>query len=270
LGNFGSKQGGNGDGSRHAEELRNYQNPCKLQWYEKFLLGMHKRMGDKTKQDEAISIEQMVALMDKFEEDWKKSLENQNATPSEVREVLFPALFSVLSFSGALRGKEVPLMDIAATREFTASGLEHHVAEKRHGVIALHGRFKNELGERCHLMPLVPITNSGLMPVKWIQRMLDWYEETGVTQGPVFRTGSGMRARQSQFGYSILSRLVKLSEEQPTLFPDKRVDILADYSTMRSFRRGATTRAEILELSEKITDLNKTDGVRWRKQKEEG
>jgi hypothetical protein len=31
---------------------------------------MHKQMGDKVKQDEAISIEQMIALVRVFEEDW--------------------------------------------------------------------------------------------------------------------------------------------------------------------------------------------------------
>jgi hypothetical protein len=40
-----------------------------------------------------------------------------------VQEVLFPALFSVLAYCGALRGEEVPLMDLEATKEFTASGM---------------------------------------------------------------------------------------------------------------------------------------------------
>jgi hypothetical protein len=91
-------------------------------------------------------------------------------------------------------------MDLEATREFTLSGLEHPEPGKRHAVIALHGQLKNELGGRCHLMPLVPKTQSGLMlPARWIERMLAWYAETGVTpRGPVFRTCDGRRARQSQ------------------------------------------------------------------------
>jgi hypothetical protein len=235
-------------------------NPVKSQWYQRFLTGMHKRMGDQTKQDEAISIEQMNALMDLFEKDWQELIRNQRRTPNQTREVLFPALFSVLAFCGALRGEEVPLMDLDATKEFTASGLAHPEDSKKHAVIALHGRFKNELGERCHLMPLVPITNSGLMPAKWIGRMTDWYSELGVTRGPVFRGASGGRARQSQFGFSIWSRLTRVAEERPELFPDRRVNIMMDYSTRRSFRRGATTRAEILDLSETVTNLNN----RWR------
>jgi hypothetical protein len=151
-------------------------------------------------------------------------------------------------------------MDLEATNEFTGRGLEYPEEKKKHADIALHGRFKNEVGERYHFMPLVRVTDSGLMPVKWMQRIIDWYAEAGgVHRGPVFRQS---RAQQSQFAFSVLMRLVKLSENRPDLmFPDsKRVNILTDYSTRRSFWRGATTRAEILGLSSTITDLNN----RWR------
>jgi hypothetical protein len=198
--------------------LKSYvtSNPVKSQWYERFLLGMHKRMGDEVKQDEAISIEQMVVLMDVFERDWEKVMKDKQRAGNQVREALFPALFSVLACCGALRGEELPLMDLEATREFAGSGLEHPDEAKRHGVIAFHGRFQNELGENCHLMPIVQVTNSGLTPVKQMQRMFAWCAETGVTRGPVFRKADGTRARQIQFSCSTLSRLVKVSEEHPT------------------------------------------------------
>jgi hypothetical protein len=82
-------------------------------------------------------------------------------------------------------------------------------------------------------MPLIRVTNSGLMPAKWITRMLEWYAEAGVTRGPVFRGKMGMRARQSQLGYSIWSRLVRASLDKPELLPYKRVHIMDDYSTRR-------------------------------------
>jgi hypothetical protein len=140
-------------------------------------------------------------------------------------------------------------------------------------VIPLHGRFKNELGERCRLIPpVVRVTNFGLMATKWMQRMLNWYAETVVTRDSLFRESNDilrvvrkdnrMRARQTEFIFSISSRLVQVPEEQePALFPDKRVNILTVVSiTRRSFRHGTTTRSEILELSTMITDLNN----RWR------
>jgi hypothetical protein len=147
----------------------------------------------------------------------------------------------------------VSLMDLEATREFTESGLEHPEEAKKHAVIALHGRFKNALGERCHLMPLVRVTDSGLIPAKYGSGSSS--KRTGVSKWI-----RNMRARQSKFGYSIWSRLVRVSEEKTELFPDKRIDIMSDSSTRRSFRRGATSRAEILGLSETVTNLNNT----WR------
>jgi hypothetical protein len=234
--------------------------PTKSQWFSRFMVGMHKRMGDLTKQDEAISVELMVALMDEFEKDWGLVNRDRLATDGEVAEVLFPALFAVTAFCGALRGEEVPLMDFGATKEFTAAGLATAMEERRHGVIALHGRFKNEIGEKCHLMPIAQVTDSGLMPVKWMNRMIAYYDARGIDSGPVFRTWEGKRARQGQFELSILNRLVRLETEKPSLFPDKTVNVMSDYSTRRSFRRGATTRAEILGLPGTVTDLNN----RWR------
>jgi hypothetical protein len=82
-------------------------------------------MGDNIKHDEAILIEQMFALMEKFEEDWQKLAKDERRTPAQSCEVLFPALFLVVAYCGALPGEEVPLMDLEATREFMESSLEH-------------------------------------------------------------------------------------------------------------------------------------------------
>jgi hypothetical protein len=176
-----------------------------------------------------------------------------------VGEVLFPVLFSALACCGALRG-EVPSMDSDAAKEFTKSGPEHGKEELKHGVIALHEQFKNEIGEKVHLMRAVRKTNSGLEPAKWIQRVIDWHAEMGADGGLVFRKGNGMRAPQSQFRFSSLNRSVRVSEEQSGLFPCKNVNILPDCSTRRSFRLGAASRAEIVGLSDTVTNLNN----RWR------
>jgi hypothetical protein len=83
------------------EMLKSYvtSNPVKSQWYEHFLAGMHKRMGNSTQQDEAISIEQMLGLMEVFEEDWQKLMKNHHRTSGQVCDVVFPALFSVLAYT---------------------------------------------------------------------------------------------------------------------------------------------------------------------------
>lgn len=109
-------------------------------------------------------------------------------------------------------------------------------------------------------MPLIPVTNSGdAGQMDQANDGLVW--GSGYSPpGPVFRNATEKRTRQSQFGYYIWSRLIRVLDERPELFPDKRVNILMDYSTRRTFRRGATTQAEILDLSETVTNLNN----RWQ------
>ena len=63
-------------------------------------------------------------------------------------DVLFPALFAATAFCGVLRGAEAPSIDLGATKEFTKAGIATTMEERQHGVIALHGRFKNKVGEK--------------------------------------------------------------------------------------------------------------------------
>jgi hypothetical protein len=96
-----------------------------------------------------------------------------------------------------------------------------------------HGQFKNEVGEKSHLVPVVEVTDSGLKPVLWMKRMSTWYDAGGVESGPVFRSRDGKRTRQGQFELSILNRLVRRLRilEKPELFPDKNVQVMTDFST---------------------------------------
>ena len=71
-------------------------------------------MGDMTKQDEAISVELMGALMAEFEKDWIRVTSGVEKPDAEIAEVLFPALFSVL----ASRGPKVLLCSRLSSRTF--------------------------------------------------------------------------------------------------------------------------------------------------------
>ncbi len=156
---------------RNTSKLTQTSCPTYGEWYERFGLGLHKRMGDVVRQDRAISVEQMVALMEEFEKDWIR-LEGQEGEDEEIEKVLFGALFSVVAYVVGLQGEEVLLMDLAGSRNhFTRAVRKGPNAEGTslaHVVIALLGRFKGEKGEKYHYMVLVIKTKSGLMPAKWI------------------------------------------------------------------------------------------------------
>jgi len=128
-------------------------------WFQRFMLGCHKRMGEKLKQDMGVSIEVMLALMDIFESNYN--------TADETREKLsiaLMAMYCIASFCGGLRGEEVPMTDLGEFIKHAPKGSDESLP---HIVLPLLGRFKGEKGEKHHLLPLAAVTDSGIEPRKW-------------------------------------------------------------------------------------------------------
>jgi hypothetical protein len=231
--------------------------PTNGAWYERFNLGMHSRMGDMVIQDRALASDVMMELMREFEVDWSKLAPANERKEQE--EVLFPALFSILSFLGGLRGEEMPMADLAGMRNHFVSGTQHSDPAKRHVVLALLGRFKGETGEKYHLMPLSVQTESGFRVDVWVGRMIQWYEVQGVNRGPVFRRVNGKRARGGDYEPGILERLERVQERRPDLIP-LEVNLLEEFGVRRSFRRGSNSEALARGVSGPDIDANN----RWR------
>jgi len=74
---------------RGQTKLTSSSSPTNSSWFESFMLGYHKRVGDICRPDRAVSIDLMVAIMNRFEERWVGA----NGRQSAQQEVLFPALF---------------------------------------------------------------------------------------------------------------------------------------------------------------------------------
>jgi hypothetical protein len=235
--------------------------PTMGDWYSRFDKGAHKRMGDLSIQDAAWTPDLIMEVLIEFEADWER-VEGTVMANAERRkqeaEMLFPAIMGEVSYVLGLRGEELPLMDLAGTRKNSARGRLHPT--RKHGVVALLGRFKNEIGENCHLMPVPFETESGLKPMVWLNRMLGWYEEAGIKTGPVFRDKKGERARYGDFEFSFLSRMARVQVKKPELFAKQDCNVFDDYSLGRSGRRSATSRALNVGLAGTIIETNN----RWR------
>jgi hypothetical protein len=215
--------------------------PTNKQWYSRFLHGLHARVGDSTKQDMAISIEVMHALMDSFEKDWI-DCSARGAPDKEKAAILFPALFSIVTFCASLRGEETPLMEVSGALKHFEEGRDHPKPELKHVALSLLGRFKTETGEQSHFIPLVWETRSGLQIGVWIERMVVWYRRLGISHGPVFRKANGKRIASSAYSFEILSRLQEIQRKHPELIA-KSVNVFEDYGIRRSFRRGSDAEA---------------------------
>jgi len=231
--------------------------PTTGDWFERFALGMHKRMGDNVKQDEAISMPTMLELMKIFEQDYQAMSKGGNS--DKIAEVLFPAAFVVIGYCAALRGEEVPMMDLVGTRDLYDAGIHHKKEELRHVVIPLSGRFKNEVGELYHIIPLVLETTSGLKPGVWVGRLLEWYAQREITNGWIFRDEHGFPVRAADYDYEFCRRIAEVQLQQPELIqPD--LDVYDIYSLRRSLRRGSDSQAIAQNVDPADIDLNN----RWR------
>jgi hypothetical protein len=101
-------------------------------WFERFMLGCHKRMGDMVVSDYAISVEIFQEMLAGLEEDF------QEATTITARDQLTEfANLVIFGFCCGLRGEEIVKVDDAGFLKYLEVS-----------VVPLLGRLKGEIGER--------------------------------------------------------------------------------------------------------------------------
>ena len=150
-------------------------------------------------------------------------------------------------------------MDLGKAQELHPKGMRE-TGTRQHTVIPLVGRFKNEVGEQCHLIPLAATTASGLQPGRWMDRMLRFYDRQGIRHGPVFRTTEGKRAKAAAVEPTIMDVLEEIQEADDGLILGSVV-VRKDYGMARSFRRGSDSHAINMKVDSRDIDMNN----RWRK-----
>ena len=70
--------------------------------------------------------------------------------------------------------------------------------DQSHVMVTLKGIFKGEKGGRCHMMPLVDVTDSGIEIIKWVGRWFEiMVEDGGITETWVFHNGYGEQMKIS-------------------------------------------------------------------------
>jgi hypothetical protein len=129
--------------------------PSYSYWFERFMRGVHKHMGEEVHSDFALSIRVLHKVLGHLDQEW--STANNMEKCKDVVEI---ACFFVLTFCLGLCGEEVVKMDIAGFLTYFDAGKNH--AEHPHVMVTLLGRFKGETEERWHLLPIVWRTRTGI------------------------------------------------------------------------------------------------------------
>ena len=97
------------------------------------------------------------------------------------------------------------------------------------------------------------VTASGLQPLKWVKRLLHCIEEAGSRSNWLFQKLDGARMTMKDFEIRFYDCLVDIQSRRKDLIAEE-TDVSDVYFLARSFRRGATTRAQLAKVSE--ADVN--------------
>jgi len=224
--------------------------PTYGEFFERFMRGMHKRMGEIVKPDRAVSLATLIEIQSNLERDWDNH-------PDIREQISREASFYLISFCCALRGEEVPMVDLYGTIKHWEDGGQ---AEIKHLVVPVLGRFKGETGETYHLLCTIDRTSHGLEPRKWVGRYMQILMSRGIQNGPLFQDVNEGRLRASYFEPQFFHRLSQVQHSNPELL-SQDIEVEEEFGISRSFRRGATSEAVNNGVRPDQIDANN----RWRK-----
>lgn len=227
--------------------------PTDTEWFTRFIAGTRNRMGVRIRQDLAISIEVMLRIQNLFEIDWGMS-----NTKAERRKICEGACFCLFAYCGSLRGWEVTKTVLGHLRNQCCQG---EGTTPGHVGLPLSGRFKARPGMIQNLLiPIAATTRSGLEPLKWAVRLIQELEEEGVTSGWAFQDDKGRQMKMSNLEERVFEKLQKAQDDVDSGLIPKEIDVEEDFGLARSFRRGATSRAQAAGVRPEVVEwIN-----RWR------
>ena len=82
-------------------------------WFERFIVGMHKKMGNEVHQDKAVTLEVIHKLIDGLEDEYVRGTSDRD------KEIIVDmGVFILASFLAGLRGEEILKLVLGETRDY--------------------------------------------------------------------------------------------------------------------------------------------------------
>ena len=216
--------------------------------FTRFTQGCLARMGKDVRSDMALDPEILHLILSNLNNEW-----NNSGTSSErKRWISLVGCYLLITFTCSLRGNEGFMMDLY--------GLISHIKDGRsdvvtpHVVIPLLGRFKNEVGERLHLMLSVNETKSGFQVRMWVERFLRILMNEGKRDGPVMCNEDGFLTESGRVNREFREQLAIVQSTRPDLIKPN-LDVFDLYNIRRSLRRGSSSIVRRERVDQDIIDL---------------
>jgi hypothetical protein len=131
-------------------------------------------------------------------------------------------------------------------------------------VITLLGRFKDEIGESYHLIPIMASTPRVLHPRKWVGRVLEEYQKIGIQRGCMYRNADGTWLKIKKLNQNLTK--TRIDKHQKTRYNYSKKWCGWRVWCSRSFWRWGTSEATNKGAPDTVIELN----GRWRKSNQGG
>jgi hypothetical protein len=222
--------------------------PSNSIWYQRWSKGCETRMGYIIKQDRALTIDLFFAMISM----WSKLIVEAPEDSSQRLYYCMGLSYLTITFTASLRGNEGMKLDIGALMSHWDEGRienikpsQHKYKMPPHVLIPLRGRFKGETGERCHLLPLVDITKSGINVQQSLSLLLEARKIFGMqNRGWAFVDEKKEKLTFQKMNDIFFDCLERIQlEDVSNLHKLRDINIREEYSINRSCRRGSTTHA---------------------------
>jgi hypothetical protein len=220
-------------------------------WFERFMEGLHRRVGEIKKQDWPLLIEVLQEVEKLLEHEWKKV-----KTLTSQKRIAELGVWFIVGFCTGIRGEENLIVELAGT----ANSLKclDDATMPNFAVMILGITKGNRLSGAKFGIPCVAVTEgTNLKPGKLMKRLVTCIHATGRKTGQLFERKlkpTKLCEYEDDF-FSVLERI-----QSTTNMIDKDLDIREEGGILRSIRRGMTAHALNMGINQ---DLLKAIN-RWR------
>ena len=223
-------------------------------WFSRFMIGIHKRVGEVRRQDEAFTIEIIQEVKKLLEMEWTGLAAEDLVERKRVAEM---GVWFIVGFCCGLRGEEMMLIELAGTR----NSLENMVGGQGHFKLVLSGRTKgNQVSGSKFSFPCVNVTSgTGLNPGVWIRRLVTIRNEEKDTVGRLFFRGTSP-SRLNQYETDFFEVLYNVQATTDKI--SSQVEVADCFGILRSLRRGATAHARNMKVRNEVIEAVH----RWRRE----
>jgi hypothetical protein len=236
---------------------------------------MELRMGSQAQPDQAVRMGAIIHLLYLIQSDALSA--EQSGYVSDANCLWKVGAYVCVLAAASLRGHEGFYVKLAGLRQHLRKGRngiippglsitkevvlsEEVCVNLPHVTVALMGHFKGETKADHHFIAIASVTQSGLEPRWWIEKLVAVCASEGRDHGPAFTDEHGQLASSPDYNSTFQGYLVRVQAE--TTLIDKDDDVNRVYNTYRTLRKTATTRIERSGFGNDFVDKMN----RWRAQ----